>query len=98
MKPPLKNLEQDSTTRKLGFEERAESEYIYWENHDEAVAEFIHDLLDEVLVQPFEGRGEPKELERDLKGCWSRRIDKEHRLVYRVTDDKIIVVSCKGHY
>jgi len=47
---------------------------------------------------PFEGIGKPEPLKGDLSGCWSRRIDEEHRLVYEVTDDLIIVLSMYGHY
>lgn len=56
-------------------------------------------LLKEVQRTPFEGSGKPEALKHELSGLWSRRIDKEHRLVYEFTEEKIIIVySCKGHY
>ncbi len=55
-------------------------------------------LLEEIQRTPFEGTGKPEPLKYNLKGCWSRRIDDEHRLVYEVTNDEIVVISCKYHY
>lgn len=55
-------------------------------------------LLEEIQRNPFEGTGKPEPLKFNLKGCWSRRIDDEHRLVYQVTNDEIIIISCKFHY
>lgn len=58
----------------------------------------IAQLLDAVSKTPYEGIGKPEPLKYSLLGCWSRRIDKEHRLVYEVLSDEIIVFSLKGHY
>jgi toxin YoeB len=58
----------------------------------------IEKLVDAILETPFEGIGKPEPLKHNLSGCWSRRIDKEHRLVYEVTDSLITVLSMKGHY
>ncbi len=55
-------------------------------------------LIKEVQRTPFEGTGKPEALRHDLSGCWSRRIDKEHRLVYEVKEDKIRVLVCRYHY
>jgi toxin YoeB len=55
-------------------------------------------LLEEIQRNPFEGTGKPEPLKHNLKGLWSRRIDDEHRLVYEVTNDEVIVISCKYHY
>ena len=55
-------------------------------------------LLDELAEHPFTGTGEPEALKHDLVGCWSRRINKEHRLVYEVYEDTVIILSAKGHY
>jgi toxin YoeB len=55
-------------------------------------------LLEELSEHPYTGTGKPEALKYDLAGCWSRRITKEHRLVYQVLDDNIIVLSAKGHY
>lgn len=56
------------------------------------------DLLDDIKSDPFHGKGKPEPLKHDLKGFWSRRITDEHRLVYRVTETAVIVVSCRYHY
>jgi toxin YoeB len=55
-------------------------------------------LIQEVQRDPFQGIGKPEKLKHDLSGCWSRRIDKEHRLVYEVLEDKIRILSCRFHY
>jgi len=56
------------------------------------------DLLDEVHKTPFAGLGKPEALKGNLSGCWSRRINDEHRLVYRINENSIEVISCFGHY
>jgi len=56
------------------------------------------DLLDEVQKTPFSGLGKPEALKGNLSGCWSRRINDEHRLVYRISENSIEVISCFGHY
>ena len=58
----------------------------------------LTELLDDCMRSPFTGRGKPEPLKGDLSGYWSRRINDEHRLVYRVDDEYIYVFSCKGHY
>lgn len=55
-------------------------------------------LLDELTEHPFKGTGKPEPLKHDLAGCWSRRINKEHRLVYEIHDNEVIILSAKGHY
>lgn len=58
----------------------------------------IRQLIESIQEDPFHGIGKPEPLKYELSGCWSRRINQEHRLVYEVTDDKIIILSAKGHY
>jgi len=58
----------------------------------------IRKLIEAVQQSPFEGIGKPEPLKHELSGCWSRRINKEHRLVYEITDNKIFILSAKGHY
>ena len=55
-------------------------------------------LLEELAIHPFTGTGKPEPLKHSLSGCWSRRINKEHRLVYEVSDDIVIILSVKGYY
>ena len=84
--------------RAIIFLPEAEQQYAYWRKYDKKTLAKVDQLIDEIIKTPFEGIGKPEPLKHQLKGCWSRRINKEHRLVYKVTSDTIIVVSCKYHY
>jgi len=55
-------------------------------------------MIKEIIRTPFSGTGKPEPLKYEMSGYWSRRIDSEHRLVYKVTDDAIIIIACKNHY
>ena len=70
----------------------------YWLKTDRRLAERILALLEEIRRTPFEGTGKPESLRFQLVGCWSRRIDREHRLVYQVEETEIIVIACRFHY
>lgn len=83
---------------KVLFEQLAHEQFLEWERTDGKILQKIAELIDEIKRDPFKGIGKPEPLKYQLKGCWSRRITKEHRLVYKVTSDSIIVVSCKYHY
>ena len=89
MTKPARSLEFDSA----GFEDLA-----LWIEKDRKKALRIVKLIKEVQRTPFEGTGKPEPLKRDLSGCWSRRIDREHRLVYEVKNDKIRILACRYHY
>lgn len=80
------------------FSKLADEEYRYWQKKDRRVREKIDDLLRDIAQHPFAGLGKPEPLRHDLAGCWSRRITKAHRLVYKVESEKIFVVSCRYHY
>jgi len=84
--------------RKIEFEIDALKELDDWVNTSPRTASKILELLREISKTPFEGKGKPEPLKHGLKGFWSRRITQEHRLIYRVTDDAVSIVSCKGHY
>jgi toxin YoeB len=84
--------------RSLEFEPVAFADLAWWVNHDRKKALRIIRILDETRENPFEGIGKPEPLKFELTGCWSRRIDAEHRIVYRVTDDRIRVIACRNHY
>ena len=81
----------------ISFTEDAFAEYIEWQK-DKATLKRINALLRDVVRSPYEGLGKPEPLRHDLSGYWSRRINDTDRLVYRVEQDKIQVVQCKGHY
>lgn len=82
----------------LTFTPEAWEHFRYWQTHDKALAEKLDRLIRECLRHPFEGTGKPEPLRGDLAGCWSRRIDREHRLVYRVTPGALVVIQCRYHY
>jgi toxin YoeB len=78
---------------------QAKEDLAYWKKiNNVIVLKKIRKLIEAVLENPYEGIGKPEPLKHNLTGCWSRRIDKEHRLVYEVTDSLITVLSMKGHY
>lgn len=58
----------------------------------------IHQLLNDTINHPFEGIGKPEPLKHNLSGCWSRRINKKHRLVYEVNENRVVILSLRGHY
>lgn len=70
----------------------------YWLKTDKRQAERLLTLLEEIRRTPFEGTGKPEPLRFQLAGCWSRRIDREHRLVYQVEEVEIVVIACRYHY
>ena len=70
----------------------------YWLKTDKQQSERILSLLEETRRTPFAGSGKPEPLRFQLAGCWSRRIDREHRLVYQVLEGEILVLSCPFHY
>jgi toxin YoeB len=84
--------------RNIAFEKQAFEQVTEWAAKDRKIYAKIGSLIADTLRNPFAGIGKPRPLKHDLKGCWSRRITDEHRLVYKVTDDLIIVLSCKFHY
>ena len=84
--------------KQLFFEIIAEKQFNEWEKQDKKIFAKIISLLASARETPFTGIGKPEALKHELNGYWSRRITKEHRLVYKVTDKAIIVISCKFHY
>jgi toxin YoeB len=82
----------------LEFEPRAFEDLTWWVRHDRKAALRIMRLIENVQQTPFEGLGKPEPLKHELSGLWSRRIDREHRLVYEVKEDKIRVLACRFHY
>jgi len=82
----------------LSWAEKAWEDYLYWQKTDKKVLKRINLLIKDIKRQPFTGLGDPEPLKHNWSGYWSRRIDREHRLVYKVTDESIIVVQCRYHY
>ena len=84
--------------RSLEFDVAAFEDLAWWIEQDRQKALRIVSLIKDVQRDPFKGIGKPEPLKHELKGCWSRRIDQEHRLVYQVTEAKIRVLACRFHY
>jgi len=82
----------------LIWSERSWADYLYWQKTDKKMTKKINELLRDVKRSPFEGIGKPEPLRHELQGCWSRRINDEHRLVYKPYDDAIAIVSCRYYY
>ena len=83
---------------KISLTPNALDDLRWWLANDRKRADRILALLAEITKTPFEGTGKPEPLKHQLAGCWSRRIDREHRLVYQVADSEILVVGCRHHY
>lgn len=80
------------------FMSDAWDDYIYWQQNDKSTLKKINALIKEAMRTPFDGTGKPEALKENLKGFWSRRINLEHRLVYRVEEDAIYILQCRYHY
>ena len=83
---------------KITFSKNAWEDYVYWQTTDKKILKKINELIKEIQRTPFEGKGKPEPLKYDLSGYWSRRIDREHRLVYQFVDGEVLVYSCRYHY
>jgi toxin YoeB len=84
--------------RNIEFVPRAFDEYKDWIFTDRKTALRIGDLIRDILRDPFTGIGKQEPLKYQFTGCWSRRIDGEHRLIYKITDTSVIIFSCRHHY
>ncbi len=82
----------------LIFAPQAWEDYQYWLKTDRAMLRKINGLIREITRTPFEGTGKPEPLKGDLSGWWSRRINREHRLVYRVTGGAVQIAQARYHY
>ena len=83
---------------RLEIDPQALEDLRFWTKTDARKSRKILELIDAALRDPFRGLGKPEALKHDLAGCWSRRIDHEHRLVYRVENDVLVVLSFRYHY
>jgi toxin YoeB len=84
--------------RDLLWDSKAWQDYLYWQSQDKKTLKRINKLIQNTLTTPFKGIGKPEPLKENLSGYWSRRIDETNRLVYRVTDEYIKIISCRYHY
>ena len=80
------------------FSKNGWEDYISWQQDDKQILKKINNLIKEIQRKPYEGLGKPEPLKYDLAGLWSRRIDREHRLVYQVVKDDLLIYACRYHY
>ncbi len=84
--------------RSVLFFPTAFKDYVEWSTQNKKVFGKINELIIDISRDPFKGIGKPEPLKGNWKGYWSRRITDEHRLIYKITDENITIVSCHGHY
>ena len=83
---------------KLIFSEHAWNDYLYWQKNDKKILKRINLLIKDVQRSPHDGIGKPEPLKHALSGYWSRRINDEHRFVYKVSDDSMLIAQLRYHY
>ena len=83
---------------RLIFAEKAWEDYLYWQKTDKKILKRINGLIKDIARDPFEGIGKPEPLKHALSGYWSRRINDEHRIVYKVQDDSLLIAQLRYHY
>ncbi len=83
---------------KLVFAEQAWQDYLYWQQQDKRVVKRINELIEDTVREPFKGIGKPEPLKHALAGYWSRRINDEHRMVYKPERDALLVAQLRYHY
>lgn len=83
---------------KIIFSKNSWEDYLSWQKVDKKILKRINPLIKDIQRNPFHGLGNPEPLKYDLSGFWSRRIVREHRLVYQVFDQDILIYSCRYHY
>jgi toxin YoeB len=83
---------------KIVFSSQAWEDYLHWQRTDRKTLKRINYLIKEITRAPFEGTGKPEPLRHALAGYWSRRIDDEHRLVYRIDGDAVVIAQTRYHY
>ena len=83
---------------KFIFSENAWEDYLYWQRTDKKNLRRINDLIKDIKRNKYEGIGKPEPLKHNLSGYWSRRITSEHRLLYRIEEDKLFIAKVCYHY
>ena len=83
---------------KLIFAEKAWEDYLYWQKTDKQILKRINTLIKEIKREPFEGIGKPEPLKHALSGYWSRRFNDEHRIVYKIQEDSLLIAQLRYHY
>ena len=83
---------------KITFSQNSWEDYTSWQSEDKKVLKKINTIIKDIQRNPYTGMGKPEPLKFDLAGLWSRRIDREHRIVYKVMNDELLIYSCRYHY
>jgi toxin YoeB len=83
---------------KILFAPEAWEDYLYWQEHDKKILKRINELIKAIRREPFSGIGDPELLRFNWSGFWSRRINREHRLVYAIENDTLLIAQCRYHY
>ena len=83
---------------RLIFSGNAWEDYLYWQETDRQMLKRINRLINEIMRDPFKGTGKPEPLKHGLSGYWSRRINDEHRIIYRPAEDAILIAQLRYHY
>jgi toxin YoeB len=83
---------------RLIFAEEAWEDYLFWQKTDPKVVKRINAVIQDIQRSPFEGIGKPEPLKHGLSGYWSRRITDEHRLIYKVSSDSVLLAQMRYHY
>ncbi len=82
----------------LSWTAHAWEDYLFWQETDKKILKRINILIKDIVRSPFEGLGDPEPLKHNWSGYWSRRIDRAHRVVYKIQKDQIIIMQCRYHY
>lgn len=80
------------------FMTNAWEDYLYWQKSDKKMLKKVNALIKECQRTPFEGTAKPEKLKENLSGWWSRRINQEHRLVYKTEKNQLVIAQCRKHY
>lgn len=83
---------------KLPWADKAWEDYLYWQQADKKILKKVNRLIKEIQRKPFEGIGDPEPLRFNWTGYWSRRINREHRLVYTIKNNELLIAQCRFHY
>ncbi len=73
-------------------------DYLYWQKTNPKIQKRINELIKATIRDPYTGIGKPEPLKFDMAGCFSRRIDSEHRLVYKIENNNLVIIQCRYHY
>ena len=83
---------------KIIFLDQAWEDYLYWQSTDKAMLKKVNSLIKEIERMPFEGSGKPEPLKHNLAGMWSRRLTLEHRIIYKIENESVVIFQCRYHY